>query len=87
MNYLRELMKDYKNEVKEILAADKTLAMEIQVCGVLVSNPLTHLKDRCVSIVVFEASKLIIAVPRLHQWSSRVSCLLSSLVAPLCGQS
>ena len=62
MNYLRELMKDYKNEVKEILAADKTLAMEIQVCSVLVSNPLTHLKDRCVSIGVFEASKLIIAV-------------------------
>lgn len=31
MNYLRELMKDYKNEVKEILAADKTLATEIQV--------------------------------------------------------
>ena len=61
MNYLRELMKDYKNEVKEILAADKTLAMEIQVCGVLVSNPLTHLKDRCVSIVVFEASKLDVA--------------------------
>ena len=30
MNYLRELMKDYKNEVKEILAADKTLATEIQ---------------------------------------------------------
>jgi hypothetical protein len=31
MNYLREMMKDYKNEVKEILAADKTLATEIQV--------------------------------------------------------
>lgn len=30
MNYLRELMKDYKNEVKEILAADKQLATEIQ---------------------------------------------------------
>jgi hypothetical protein len=31
MNYLRELLKDYKNEVKEILAADKVLATEIQV--------------------------------------------------------
>ena len=30
MTYLRELMKDYKNEVKEILAADKQLATEIQ---------------------------------------------------------
>ena len=30
MNCLRELMKDYKNEVKEILAADKQLATEIQ---------------------------------------------------------
>ena len=30
MAYLREVMKDYKNEVKEILAADKQLATEIQ---------------------------------------------------------
>ena len=30
MNYLREVMKDYKNEVKEILSADKQLASEIQ---------------------------------------------------------
>ncbi len=30
MNYLREMMKDYKNEVKEMLSADKTLATEIQ---------------------------------------------------------
>ena len=30
MTYLREVMKDYKNEVKEILAADKQLATEIQ---------------------------------------------------------
>ena len=30
MTYLRELMKDYKNEVKEILSADKQLATEIQ---------------------------------------------------------
>ncbi|GFO01088.1 condensin-2 complex subunit d3-like [Plakobranchus ocellatus] len=29
MGYLRELMKDYKNEVKDILAADKQLAEEI----------------------------------------------------------
>ncbi|XP_012944788.1 condensin-2 complex subunit D3 [Aplysia californica] len=30
MRYLRELMKDYKNEVKDILAADKQLAEEIE---------------------------------------------------------
>ena len=30
MSYLREIMKDYKNEVKEILSADKQLASEIQ---------------------------------------------------------
>ena len=30
MSYLREIMKDYKNEVKEILSADKQLAAEIQ---------------------------------------------------------
>lgn len=30
MNYLRELMKDYKTEVKEILSEDKQLAAEIQ---------------------------------------------------------
>ena len=30
MNYLREIMKDYKSEVKEILSADKQLAAEIQ---------------------------------------------------------
>ena len=30
MAYLREVMKDYKSEVKEILAADKQLATEIQ---------------------------------------------------------
>eukprot|EP00095_Tigriopus_kingsejongensis_P003824 maker-scaffold2482_size15237-snap-gene-0.3 protein:Tk03824 transcript:maker-scaffold2482_size15237-snap-gene-0.3-mRNA-1 annotation:"condensin-2 complex subunit d3" len=30
MNYLRELMKDYKNEVKDMLAADKQLATEIE---------------------------------------------------------
>lgn len=30
MTYLREVMKDYKNEVKEILSADKQLAAEIQ---------------------------------------------------------
>ncbi|TRY62148.1 hypothetical protein TCAL_11306, partial [Tigriopus californicus] len=30
MNYLRELMKDYKNEVKDMLAADKNLATEIE---------------------------------------------------------
>ena len=30
MNYLRELMKDYKNEVKDMLAADKQLAAEIE---------------------------------------------------------
>ena len=30
MSYLREIMKDYKSEVKEILSADKQLAAEIQ---------------------------------------------------------
>ncbi|XP_064635825.1 condensin-2 complex subunit D3-L-like [Lineus longissimus] len=30
MMYLRELMKDYKSEVKDIMAADKQLAMEIE---------------------------------------------------------
>ena len=30
MEYLRELMKDYKTEVKDILAADKQLAEEIE---------------------------------------------------------
>lgn len=30
MNCLRELMKDYKNEVKDMLAADKQLASEIE---------------------------------------------------------
>ena len=30
MSYLRELMKDYKNEVKDMLAADKQLAAEIE---------------------------------------------------------
>ncbi len=30
MNCLRELMKDYKNEVKDMLAADKQLAAEIE---------------------------------------------------------
>ena len=30
MNCLRELMKDYKNEVKDMLAADKQLATEIE---------------------------------------------------------
>ena len=29
-NYLRKLMEDYKNEVKDILAADKQLAKEIE---------------------------------------------------------
>lgn len=30
MTCLRELMKDYKNEVKDMLAADKQLASEIE---------------------------------------------------------
>lgn len=30
MNCLRELMKDYKNEVKDMLAADRQLAAEIE---------------------------------------------------------
>ena len=30
MTYLRDMMKDYKNEVKELLAADKQLASEIE---------------------------------------------------------